>query len=146
MMLLFKFVIKKYSNRCNTLPCCITQPKHLYACTYQQNKCHSRRHQQIIHSTYGVCFFEHFQTLTAVLIYVVQHIEHHTYRETPEPEYCDVTCQLCFRFKCLYEYRCKLRGRKSMITPEDEWHIKELIDKNSDITINEIKETLNLQG
>lgn len=41
--------------------------------------------------------------------------------------------------------RTNLRGRKSMITPEDEWHIKELIDKNSDITINEIKETLNLQ-
>jgi transposase len=41
--------------------------------------------------------------------------------------------------------RTNLRGRKSIITPEDEGHIKELIDKNNDITVNEIKETLNLQ-
>ena len=37
-----------------------------------------------------------------------------------------------------------LRGRKSSITPEDEEHIKELIEKNNDITIHEINETLNL--
>ena len=31
-----------------------------------------------------------------------------------------------------------------MITLEDEEHIKELIDKNNDITIHDINETLNL--
>ena len=31
-----------------------------------------------------------------------------------------------------------------MITPEDEEHIKELIEKNNDITIHEINEILNL--
>lgn len=41
--------------------------------------------------------------------------------------------------------RTNLRGRKSMITPEDEEHVRELIEKNHDITIHEIKETLNLQ-
>ena len=42
------------------------------------------------------------------------------------------------------DLRTNLRGRKSMITPEDEEHIKELIEKNNDITIHEINETLNL--
>jgi len=42
------------------------------------------------------------------------------------------------------ETRTNLRGRKSMITQEDEKHIKELIEKNNDITIREINETLNL--
>ena len=40
--------------------------------------------------------------------------------------------------------RTNLRGRKSSRTPEDEEHIKELIEKNNDITIHEINETLNL--
>ena len=38
-----------------------------------------------------------------------------------------------------------LRGRKNKITPEDEEHIKELIEKNNDITMHEIKETLDLK-
>ena len=42
------------------------------------------------------------------------------------------------------ETRTNLRGRKSMIAQEDEKHIKELIEKNNDITIREINETLNL--
>ena len=42
------------------------------------------------------------------------------------------------------ETRTNLRGRKRMITQEDEKHIKELIEKNNDITIREINETLNL--
>ena len=42
------------------------------------------------------------------------------------------------------DLRTNLCGRKSMITPEDEEHIKELIEKNNDITIHEINEALNL--
>ena len=42
------------------------------------------------------------------------------------------------------ETRTNLRGRKSSITSEDEEHIRELIEKNNDITIHEINETLNL--
>ena len=40
--------------------------------------------------------------------------------------------------------RTNLRGRKSSITTEDEEHIKELIEKNNDITIHEINDALNL--
>ena len=42
------------------------------------------------------------------------------------------------------ELRTNLRGRKSKITSEDKDHIKKLIEKNNDITIHEINETLNL--
>ena len=42
------------------------------------------------------------------------------------------------------ELRTHQRGRKSLITPEDEERIKELIQKNNDITIHEINETLKL--
>jgi transposase len=42
------------------------------------------------------------------------------------------------------ELRTNLRGRKSRITSEDEDRIRELIEKNNDITIHEINETLNL--
>ena len=42
------------------------------------------------------------------------------------------------------ELRTHQRGRKSLITPEDEERIKELIRKNNDITIHEINETLKL--
>ena len=42
------------------------------------------------------------------------------------------------------ETRTNLRGRKSSITSEDEEHIRELIEKNNDITIHEINEILNL--
>ena len=43
------------------------------------------------------------------------------------------------------ELRTNLRGRKNKITSEDNDHIKELIKKNNDITVHEIKETLNLK-
>jgi len=42
------------------------------------------------------------------------------------------------------ELRTHQRGRKSLITPEDEERIKKLIQKNNDITIHEINETLKL--
>ena len=42
------------------------------------------------------------------------------------------------------ELRTSQRGRKSKLTAEDEEHIRELIENNNDITIREIKETLNL--
>ena len=42
------------------------------------------------------------------------------------------------------EPRTNLRGRKSSMTQKDDEHIKELIEKNNDITIREINETLNL--
>lgn len=42
------------------------------------------------------------------------------------------------------EPRTNLRGRKSRMTQKDDEHIKELIEKNNDITIREINETLNL--
>ena len=40
------------------------------------------------------------------------------------------------------ETRTNLRGRKSSITSEDEEHIRELIEKNNDITIHEINRPL----
>ena len=43
------------------------------------------------------------------------------------------------------ELRTNLRGRKNKITSEDKDHIKELIKKNNDITIHEIKENLDLK-
>ena len=42
------------------------------------------------------------------------------------------------------ELRTHQRGRKSLITAEDEERIKELIQKNNDVTIHEINETLKL--
>ena len=42
------------------------------------------------------------------------------------------------------ELRTHQRGRKRLITPEDDEHIRELINKNNDITIHEINETLHL--
>ena len=40
--------------------------------------------------------------------------------------------------------RTHQRGRKRLITPEDDERIKDLINKNNDITIHEINETLHL--
>ena len=42
------------------------------------------------------------------------------------------------------ELRIHQRGRKRLITPEDDERIKDLINKNNDITIHEINETLHL--
>lgn len=42
------------------------------------------------------------------------------------------------------ELRTHQRGRKSLITADDEERIKELIQKKNDITIHEINETLKL--
>lgn len=44
------------------------------------------------------------------------------------------------------ELQTHQRGRKSKTTPEDEERIKELINKNNDIKIKEINETLQLNG
>ena len=49
-----------------------------------------------------------------------------------------------YRERDTTELRTSQRGRKRKITPEDDEKIKELINKNNDITIREINETLQL--
>lgn len=49
-----------------------------------------------------------------------------------------------YRERGTTELRTSQRGRKRKITPEDDEKIKELINKNNDITIREINETLQL--
>ena len=49
-----------------------------------------------------------------------------------------------YKIRGTTELQTHLRGRKSSITSEDEEHIRELIEKNNDITIHEINEILNL--
>ena len=47
-------------------------------------------------------------------------------------------------YERIQDLRTHQRGRKRLITPEDDERIKDLINKNNDITIHEINETLHL--
>ena len=47
-----------------------------------------------------------------------------------------------YKERGITELRTHQRGRKRLITPEDDERIKDLINKNNDITIHEINETV----